>query len=981
MGGQLRGSTGGEDKNRQRLNNTEKNNKNTKKPVNNENEKLTYLYSNVDSFRDKKEEILILVNEHNPDLIGLVELKPKTGTYTLVEADWHIDGYDAWPKLSSPGRGVVLYTRQSLQAVEAQCNITYNDSIFCKIKLRDNDNLVVGTIYRSPNSSCENNDKLHEVMTWAVESGCSHFVCAGDTNMKEIDWESNTCSASENHHASKFLTLTSDLFLHQFVDRPTHYRGLQTANRLDVVFANEENIVSNITYLPPIGSSHHLTLLCEIQCYTKNTLSAPREILKVHNGNYDQFRQHIRDHNWQYELGVSSTDEIWDEISGVMDTGTAKFIPKCVITINNKRRKPLWMNARALAKVKAKHQSFNRYLRTREGEDYTKYCKARNKARKATRKALKYYEREIAKNAKKNPKAFYKLVNSKTKVASSVSELHTSDGKTASTDRDKAEVLNDYFSSVFTVENESDIPDIQVNDVPETPLSDINFDRDDVIKRMKTLNGNKATGPDNIYPKMMKELADELGPVLFDLFVTSISTGEIPRKWKQANVTPIFKKGSRHDPGNYRPVSLTSAVCKLLERLISESLFEHLARTLSPHQHGFRKGRSCMTQMMEVVETWTDMLEQNIPIDCVYFDFKKAFDSVPHKRLLAKLKAHNVEGNVFRWIENYLSDRTQRVVVNGAASAEAKVTSGVPQGSVLGPTLFVLFINDLPQEATSNLRLFADDTKLFGPAKTVSECEILQTDINRLQDWADDWQMTFHPNKCKYMRIGRGHAEYSYSMKDGETVVQLEQTNVEKDLGIQTDSALSFDNHIMAAVSKGKQLVGLIKRSFRYLDGNVVTLLFKSLVRPVLEYGHSIWNPKFKKHIKALEAVQRRATRLVPSLKNLEYGERLKALRLPSLQYRRRRGDMIETWKILHNVYDNISFPWLVRDIDSVVRGNSLKLKKIGKSNPQKRRAFSFRITQDWNSLPDNVVTAQSINSFKAGLDRFWHDQQYIYTE
>jgi hypothetical protein len=208
----------------------------------------------------------------------------------------------------------------------------------------------------------------------------------------------------------------------------------------------------------------------------------------------------------------------------------------------------------------------------------------------------------------------------------------------------------------------------------------------------------------------------------------------------------------------------------------------------------------------------------------------------------------------------------------------------------------------------------------------------------------------------------------------------LKEVPSEKDLGIITDRHLSFEEHINTAAKKGNQVVGIIKRSFNYLNKTTLVMLIKAMIRPRLEYGHSIWNPTLKKHKIALERIQRRATKLLPSTKNLTYSERLKVLRLPSLEYRRRRGDMIETWKILHGKYDGL-FPWFILDKDSIVRGHSLKLKKIGKNTPQKRKVFSFRIINDWNSLPDSVVTAVNINTFKSNLDKFWKTEWYKFTE
>lgn len=647
---------------------------------------------------------------------------------------------------------------------------------------------------------------------------------------------------------------------------------------------------------------------------------------------------------------------------------------------SKKRRKPLWMNNNAMRKVKAKHKSFNRYLRTRDGEDYKAYCRDRNRARKATRRAARAYERKIAKNSKYNPKAFFKLVNQKTKVKSTIGDLH-SDGKTATTDTEKAEVLNDFFSSVFTEEDKTDIPGFS----PEmgSSLKDVKIGEEDVIKRLKGLNPNKAMGPDNMHPKLLKELAEQLGPTIYLLYKRSVETAQLPKMWKMAYVTPIYKNGEKTNPGNYRPISLTSCLCKLLERIIAEQIVEHMEKNtaMTEFQHGFRKNRSCITQLLESVEMWTDMLEEKTPVDAIYFDFQKAFDKVPHERLKAKLQGYKIDDPIYSWICEYLSDREQRVVINGSSSSTAKVCSGVPQGSVLGPILFVLFINDLPDGITNNVRLFADDTKLSGPALTKDDCRKIQDDIDKLQQWAKKWQMMFHPKKCKVVRIGKNHADHTYHMNltDGATT-ELEVVKSEKDLGVHVDDQLSFIDHINTVRIKGNQIVGMIRRSFRYLDKYTLATLIKSMVRPKLEYGNAIWHPRWKKDIIAIEKVQRRATKLLTSIKNLSYGDRLKALNLPSLQYRRRRGDMIETWKLLHHKYD-VNFKWLKINTSSIVRGSSYKLKKEGKSCPQKRQAFSYRIINDWNSLPEDVVTAKSIHIFKNLLDKFWEKHKYDYSE
>ena len=395
----------------------------------------------------------------------------------------------------------------------------------------------------------------------------------------------------------------------------------------------------------------------------------------------------------------------------------------------------------------------------------------------------------------------------------------------------------------------------------------------------------------------MKKAATVLSYPLSVLFNRSMNESRLPADWKQALITPIYKKGSKAVPGNYRPVSLTCIVCKLMEKLIRDKLVQHLTKNdlISHDQHGFVKGRSCTTQLLEVLDVWTKVLDEGGCIDVIYMDFQKAFDTVPHRRLITKIEAHGISGRLLGWLTNFLADREQRVVVNGTRSSTAKVTSGVPQGSVLGPVLFLLFINDLPIGISNFIKMFADDTKLYSGLRTADD-DSLQVDLDLLQDWSSKWLMRCHPEKCKVMKLGRQRSNIQYQMNN----VILEEIEVEKDLGVHMDNQLSFKSHVAFATAKANRVVGVIRRSFDNLTEELFLTLFKSLVRPILEYGHSVWNPYLKTLRQEVERVQRRATGLLGSLKNLSYPERLQKLGLPSLEHRRKRGDMIDAYKYIH---------------------------------------------------------------------------------
>lgn len=404
---------------------------------------------------------------------------------------------------------------------------------------------------------------------------------------------------------------------------------------------------------------------------------------------------------------------------------------------------------------------------------------------------------------------------------------------------------------------------------------------------------------------------------------------------------------------------------------------------LSDYQHGFVLGRSCTTQLLQVLDKWTEVLDEGGSVDVIYLDLAKAFDTVPHQRLLNKLFGYGVGGRILEWIKQFLTGRRQKVRVGQAESAWSEVISGVPQGSVLGPVLFVCYINDLPDIVSSFIYMYADDTKLFRRAGNGEDQEGLQWDLDLVGGWADKWQLCFNVEKCKTMHLGGSNHEcgVKYEMKrpNGQLPQILDETKEEKDLGVWISNNLKSSAHIAAAVNKANQILGLIRRSFTYMDIPLMKQLYTSLVRPHLEYGNVIWQPYLKGEMDLLERVQHRATRMIPGLARLDYEERLKKMDLPSLTYRRARGDAIETYKYLHGIYTVDSSSMLpLHTTDGVTtRGHSLKLQKRDCRTQLRKNFFGLRTVNNWNQLPERVVQAPSVNSFKGLYDRHCVEQRY----
>ena len=353
-----------------------------------------------------------------------------------------------------------------------------------------------------------------------------------------------------------------------------------------------------------------------------------------------------------------------------------------------------------------------------------------------------------------------------------------------------------------------------------------------------------------------------------------------------------------------------------------------------------------MLCFLEEITKWIDV---GSPVYIIYLDFQKAFDKVPHQRLLLKLKAHGIGDSITDWIEQWLTDRRQRVVVDGEVSNWKSVLSGVPQGSVLGPILFLIYINDLDDSITSNVLKFADDTKLFRKVNTDDDKEYLKNDLDRLMKWSEKWQMLFNFGKCKCLHTGHGNLDVNYKM--GDTV--LGTTVKEKDLGVTISADMKVSEQCGIAASKGNQILGLIRRNITYKG--------KKLIVP----------PYRKKDIDTLERIQRRATKIIPELRDLSYEERLKECGLTTLETRRLRGDQIEVFKIL-NGYENIDrnmFFSLKKD--SRTRGHDVKLVKDQCRLDIRKHSFSQRTINEWNKLSRVCVTASSVNMFKNKVDTY----------
>ena len=400
---------------------------------------------------------------------------------------------------------------------------------------------------------------------------------------------------------------------------------------------------------------------------------------------------------------------------------------------------------------------------------------------------------------------------------------------------EKANLFKSYFSSVFTppslVNNDISALSHQHRSVMQMPNMSLSIN--EVANCLATLDTSKACGPDNIPPCLLKECTNQIAPSLCALFNISLRTARIPSEWKKANVTPVHKKDSMEPAQNYRPVSVLCILSKVLERCVCIKFYDHVKQFVSPSKHGFLRNRSCVTQLLSVLNTIGHNLDKNIQTDVIYLDFARAFDSVDHSVMLQKLKRYGVEGGTLARFTDHLNGRSQRVILDGVASQWAPVTSGVPQGSLLGPVLFVLFINDLPGVLPEGNQsaLFADDTKVFSSISSVTDFERLQQALTNLHSWSHDNNIPFNASKCKVLTITRKKKPLLQDYFLGPE--KLLRVREEKELGVIISDKLTCDSHLHLITAKGNKLLGLLKRSCPLLTKVAVrSSLYLAIVKP-----------------------------------------------------------------------------------------------------------------------------------------------------
>ena len=936
---------------------------------------LKIINVNCQSLWAKRLEFSHLVESTKPDVVIGTEswLHENISNSSVFPEDFTVYRRDRGTR----GGGVFILVKNTIKStreteLETECEV-----IWCKIDLKNNKKLLIGAFYR-PNESDEESITQLSTALRSLHSSKSLIILGGDFNTPGWDWTTNqpkpNCRFQETYE--ELANIMDDTGLQQLVEEPT--RG---QNTLDLLYSNSPGRVCNTEVLP--GISDHNIPSCVVDIIPLRRIQKPRWITLYNKADWANIANELKSFKAKIESKEHQLDinTLWNDFKSMVQHLVETYIPRKKTKrvrklpyITPEIERLIRKRNRLYKKLKKHQTAFNR-----SSPSFIKWDNKLRELKKDIQKKMRraywtYIESTLTTNDDENQKPyegmkkFWQFIKLNRNEQQGVPTLKAN-GKVSITATDRANTLNNQFQSVF---NAQEIPQEDLLQNSTHPTSgNIEITSIGIEKLLRKLKPHKAAGPDEISARFLKEMAQDIAPILQTIFQLSYNSSEIPEDWRHANVVPVYKKGQAHDPANYRPISLTCICCKVMEHIIVSNIMHHARRNniLYPMQHGFLSRRSCETQLLEFTTDILENMEHNHQTDVLIMDFAKAFDKVSHPHLMKKLEYYGIRGLTNKWISSFLSNRQQRVLIEGEKSEAVPVTSGVPQGSVLGPSLFIYYINDLATSLKSTVRLFADDTVAYLAIKGNKDAEDLQSDLNKLGEWETKWRMQFHPSKCQVISITkrRNTIDYVYTLH-GHT---LEHVKEAKYLGINITNDLKWSAHINNIIGKASKSLGFLKRNLQINQPKLKEQAYKSLVRPHLEYSSTIWDPSTKTDIEKLEMVQRRSARFVLNRyrNTSSVGSMLNQLKWPSLEERRKHARLAMLYKITNDLVDTPGLKRLLKPTLRPSRHNNTKAYIIPETPKDYiKNSYLPRTIREWNILPESIVTAPNIDSFKIRL-------------
>lgn len=910
----------------------------------------------------------------------------------VSDAEIHLQNYTPYRsdrKNRSHG-GVVVYVLNSLVCDNI---FTFSD-YYCSLSIVKIPelNMVLIAVYRPPDSPT---DSFHEIVNHigttvrSLSNPVPDIIIVGDFNFPRILWPLGQIgkggTTSEQNQSKLLLNLMGDLFLSQYILKPTRENNI-----LDLVLTNNDKLIHNYDVVPTIFSDHNLINISlnyeaalPIPCH-QNIRTAPVfSQLNFLSADWDMINACLMEVEWGALLDECNH-------TAMVDAFVEKIEQICLDLVPPKRKKSKKFNniPRDRKIMMKKRTKLTKQLKLcsspyRQRKIFNDIHHIERDLHHSYTSSRQNEESKAVSSIKANPKYFYAYAKRHSSTKTDIGPFIDDNGCAVPSNFKMAEMLRLQYERAFTEpfpEKSVPCPSTFFNNLNiekgKPWLDDLNFTPTDISRAIDQLNPNSAPGPDAIPTVLLKNCKNALSIPLHTIWQDSLNKGEIHQIFRTALVTPIHKGGSRAHPQNFRPISLTSHIIKVFERVLREKIVDYLESNnlMNPSQHGFRSGRSCLSQLLDHFDRILACLEQGLNVDVIYLDFAKAFDKVDHGILYHKLRKLGVGGSIGCWLHAFLSSRSQVVTVNNSVSCPSHVRSGVPQGTVLGPILFLVHISDINEGIYSHVASFADDTRITRSVGDVTDVVQLQRDLDQIYDWQLRNNMAFNESKFEMLRYGKDSTiklETLYTSSNGTPIMAKPTV---RDLGILMSDSATFGDHIDHTVEKAKKLIAWILRTFSSRDSTTLKTLWGSLVQPHLDYCSQLWTPSRVGDLQKLESLQRSFTSLIDGMKGSNYWQRLKSLNMYSQGRRHERYLLIYTWKILEEKVPNIGLKYSI----CPRKGRLCKIPALNRKSPcyvksLREASFAVRGPRTFNSLPQHLrnLTGCGPLSFKRQLDRF----------
>ena len=768
-------------------------------------------------------------------------------------------------RTSARGGGVLIAVKNKIPAKLVSSALSNHvESVSVKILLSPP--TTITCIYCPPNCcSLTQGHALQFLNTIPSEPN----LIVGDFNCPDINWDN---LSAPSHFSNSLCDSLFQSNLTQLISAPTHIKG----NILDLVITNKPSAVSSISVTEcnrTLISDHHLIQFNLHLKFPKHQISPPHFTFNYAKADYQSMLSYLLNADFSRCFQSQDVHTAWAIIKNHIYRAHELFIPKVKI---RKRKYPKWYSPRIRHLIHVLHTTKKSLRSNTSSRLQQKLANTQSLLCSEILAAKKDYENEVITMAAHNKKPLYNYLKHMSNPKDSTTTIiHNSMPVTS--DYEEAVLFNDYFNSTFT---HSDFHEPMTASEPPDKLSSIEMSISDVSSVLNSLDPTKAMGCDKIGPKTLKFCSSALASPLTHLFTLCIKRHTIPEEWKHHTITPVFKSGDRSQVTNYRPISLLCSISKVLETIIYGNIIGFIRPKISQSQFGFLSNSSCLTQQLTALHNIFKSLDEKREVDTIYIDFSKAFDTVPHRELICKLKCFGIAGELLLWFQGYLTSRTHTVSRDGTTSNTLPVVSGVPQGSILGPLLFLIYVNDLPEHMqASSLFMFADDTKISKEICSPQDHTALQSDVTELSNWCAQWKLRCNHTKCFHIHFSPSTSNTPPTYSVGSQDISLVRQH--RDLGIIISDDLSWSSHYDHMSAKAYKALGFIRRIITASASvSIKKALFISLVRSHLTFCSQIWRPYLLKDMRHLEQIQRRASKFILNDFTSDYKLRLINLNL-----------------------------------------------------------------------------------------------------